>query len=771
MTVSTQQSIVMATTGEYSNTPKEATPMTEQSTDIATKVIATADQSTNTPLETIVTTEPLSMDTPTEGILNKEQSVVTPAEAIEGSTDTPKEAIVTTKQFMDIAPKVIATTEQSMDTPKETVVSPQQTMVTTITTAESTNTPTKTLVTKQQPMVSPSIAMVTTGVSIYTPTKTLVPTEQSMDTLTEAIEHSTDTPKGVIAATQQSMFTPNVAIVTKEESMITPTEVILTTEQSIDIAIEAVATVEQSVVTPTAITTKEKLTYTSTQARVKTDQSTDIATGVIATSKQSMVTPNKGIVSATQTIAPLIPVSSMVTVLEVTVEVSAKTSFNLTTEDSQGVNRNATDMTLSTSAVAFENSKDDGSREGSVISGLGKTKGQVDGVGGTALQPSLNPTPGTLPEPRKDIQPEIEILESTLPDANTSQEPLLSDSDDIHEGAEITSGSIIVEEVSGTAERPSESDLSERTESEYSVSEEIETFAGAEVLLEAPTNKLYLAEGTSEAEDVHASASAKDISFDKTYVDITEDATEAVPPVENKGEAQSEMTVETAVHEVPLNTMTEILAVENEKPDSTGDVGPPEVIPDTNGKDVTLAVMHDPSVIILDVEDFMPEVTPTIEDYTSGSHNTEIDIKEETPEENSLESTAEGKMPEVLEDTTSTLPEMKGTEGVENDMSKDTGVLEDTTLDVPKTAPSAVIPDVTTSEVPKTVDRSVGTLKEDDTPAPSVEVEKSTVGLKELTTNMQRNTISSTVQASTQISNNVIDEGNMVCNHCLRDSL
>lgn len=784
--VTTQQSVVApnvatVTTGEYSSTPAEAIVSTEQSTniatkakatmdnlneaivttqqsmDIATKVVATAEQSTNTPTKIVVTREPLFMDTPTEEILTTEQSTDISTEGIEPSLDMPKEAIVTT----------------------------------------------------QQTTSTPNIAMVTTGESTNITTKALVTTKQSMDTPTEAIELSTDTPKEVIVTTQQSKS--DVAMVAKEKSMITPTEAIVTTKQSIDIVTEAIAATEQSRVTPTeAITTTETFTDSLTQMRVKTDWSTFTVTEVIATSKQSTVTPDKAIVSTAQNTPHLTSVSSMATDLEFTVEVSAKPSFNLNTGASQGVNpdsltevtgqatekmspgtelevnHNAPEIPLSTASVAFENGEDDVTVEGSVNSGLGKTKVDTvealpeepvqvgdDGVGRVALQPSPSPTLRTTFEPSEDEQPEMETLESNLPDdfLDTSlDKPPPFGSEETHDGDEVTSGSIIMEKVSGTAENLSEiisdKDSSERTEddthvtilqvsndvediilemdgevTEYSVSEEKETLAGAEVSLEAPTNELSLEENTPVAEDVHAFTSAE-VPFDYTVKNNTED----LPKETAK--------VETAVHEVPTNTMADNIAVENDKHDSAGEVEQPE----TNGKDVTLAFTLDPSVIILDVED-----------YTHRTHNMETDIKEETPEGNLLESTVEGKPPDVLEDTTSTLPEMTVSEGADTDMFKDTEVFEDTTLDVPETTPRAVVPDVTTSESPRTVERSSGILKVDDTPAPSVEIEKSTLGLNELTTNMQQMTISSTVQESTQISNNIIDGGNMVRSHCLRD--
>ncbi|KAF4093391.1 hypothetical protein AMELA_G00001510 [Ameiurus melas] len=536
--------------------------------------------------------------------------------------------------------------------------------------------------------------------------------------------------------------------------------------------------------------------------------------------------------------------------LEVTVEVSVKPAFNLTTGDSQGVNpdsltevsveateqispgtklevnHNAPEMPLSTTVVAFESDEDAITVKSSVNFGLGEIKVDAEeelpeepvqvvdnGGGGASLWSSPSPTLAITIEHSEDEQPEIETIESTLPHdfLDTSlDEPTLSGSEDTYEGDEVTSRSVIVEEVSGTAEEPSEmtsdKDSSDRTEddkhvtvvwvsnnveeirlkmdgevNEYSVSEEMETLAGAEVLLETPTNGLSLEEKTPIAEDVHASASAEDsfdytvkynpedlpkeAAIDETPVDITEDATEAVRSVENTGEAQSETTVETAVHEVPPNVMADIKAVENDKADSASEVEPPKVIPDTIGQDVTLAFTLDPSVIILDAEDFTPKVTPTTEDYTSRTHSMEIGIKEEPPEENLLQSTVEGKTPDVLEDNTLTRPEMAVLEGIETDMSKDTEVLEDTRLDVLETVPRAVVPDVTTSELPKTVDSSTGTLKEYGTPAPSVEVEKSTEGLNELTTNeMRRNTISPMEQASIQVSNDIIEDGNVIGN-------
>lgn len=766
--VSTQQStaspnIAIATTGEYLNTLTEATLTTEHSadittevrasakqftnnlsdatvttqqlTDIATKVIATAAQSTNTSSKTIVTTELLSTDTPTEEIVR--------------STDSPNETMLTTKQFMDIETEVIPTTKHSINTPKDTIVSTE-----------------------------PSIT-VTTGESINTPTKTLVPTEQSMAIPTEAIEHSTDTPKDVRVATHQLVFSPNVGMVTEAELMIAPTEAIETTDQSMDIAIKAVATAKQSPFTPTEATT-------TTGTIAKTDRSTDIAMEVMATSKQSMVTPNKAIVSTTQ----LIPVSNMATGLGVTVEVTA--SVNVTTRNSQGVNHNAPGMPLSTTAVVFENGEDDFAHEGFVNFGLGKTKvdtdvaspekpAQVDddGVGGTALQPSPSPTPDTLLEVGKDVQPEIM---STLPDdsANISLvEPPLSASEDTHQDDNATSGSVIVKEVSGTAKDPSEmtndKNLLEGTKGKYSVSKEKETLTGAEVLLEAPTIELSIQKSTSVAEDVESSTSAnlstghlaKESSEDlreEVVNDKLDTSIEAAPFVKKTSDAQSQMTVETAVHEVPPNPTV------MDRPDSTDDVESPEVISDTNSKDITLAL--DPSVILLDVEDFMPEITPTTKDYTSGTHNMKIDSKKETIEENLLESKGrDRKISEVPEETTSTIPKIKGREGEDNDMSKDTEVPEDTLLNVPEIAPTAAVPGVTISGLPTNVVRSTGPLKEDDTPAPWVEVEKSTVGLNELTTNMQRNAISSTLQVSTQTSNNNIDKGIMVRSHCLRDYL
>lgn len=771
MIVSTQQStvspnITIATTGEYLNTLTEATLTTEQFadittevrasakqftnnssdstastqqfTDIATKVIATAAQSTNTPSKTIVTTELLSMDTPTEEMLTTEQSTDSPAKAIERSTDSPNETMLTTKQFMDIEAEVIATAKQSINTPKDTTVSTERS----------------------------TIITVTTGESINTPTKTLVPTEQSMAIPTELIEHSTDTPKEVIVATQQLVFTPNVGMVTEVELMIAPTEAIETTGQSMDIAIKAVATAKQSPFTPT-----EAITTTGTIA--KTDRSTDIAIEVMATSKQSKVTAKKAIVSTTQ----LIPVSNMATGLEVTVEVIA--SVNVTTGISQGVNHNAPGMPLSTTAVVFENGEDDFAHEGFVNSGLGKTKVDTevaspekpvqvddDGVGGTALQPP--------PSPTSDDSANISLVE-----------PPLSASEDTHQDDKATSGSVIVKEVSGTAKDPSEitndKNFLDRTKGKYSVSKEKETLTGAEVLLEAPTIELSIQKSTSVAEDVEASTSANlsishlakessedlreevvndklDTSTEATFVDKTEDA-EAAPFVKKTGDAQSQMTVETAVQEVPPNPTVEIRAGGNYRPDSTDDMESPEVISDTNSKDITLALTDDPSVILLDVEDFMPEITPTAEDYTSGTHNMKIDSKEETIEENLLESKGrDRKISEVSEETTLTIPEIKGM-----DMSKDT--------EVPEIAPGAAVPGVTNSGLPTNVVRLTGPPQEDDTPAPWVEVEKSTVGLNELTTNMQRNAISSTLQASTETSNNNIDKGNMVRSHCLRDYL
>ncbi|XP_053085246.1 interphotoreceptor matrix proteoglycan 2 [Pangasianodon hypophthalmus] len=804
--VTTQQSVVttnvaMETTGESSHTPTEEIVSTKQSINIATKVIATAEQSTDIPTEAIER----STDTPKEAIVTIQPSMVTPNIAritIGESTYTPTITLVTTEQSGDTHAEAI---ERSMDTPKETTV------------------------TTQQSMVTPNIAMVTTEESMITPTEEIVTTEQSMDLVKEAVANAV-------------------------QSTVTPTEATTTTEKFTDTSTQAIVTTQQFMVSPDiTMVTIEESRNTPTQAIVETDQSTGIAIEAIASSKQSTVTPNKAIVSTAQTTAHLIPVSIMATELEVTAEVSVKPTFNLTTGDSQGVNpdsltevtgqeteeispgtepevnHNTPEMPLSTTVVAFEGDEDDLTVEDSVNSGLGETKVDTEeaspeepvqlddnGGGGAALRSSPSPTLGTTLEPSEDEQPEMETLESTLPDdsLDTSQdEPPLSGSEDTHESDEITSGSVIVEEVSESAEDPSEitsdKESSERTEddtrvsavqvsndvegirlemdgkvTEYSVSEEKETLAEAEVLLEAPTNELSLEQNTTVAEDVHASASSEisfdstvednpkdlpkdaardklDISFDEMPVDITEDATEAVPSVENTGEAQSETTVETGVHEVPPSAMADIIAVETDKPDSASEVEPPEVIPDTNGKDVTLAFTLDPSVIILDIEDFMPEVTASTEDYTSGTHSMEIDIKEETPEENFLEPMVEEKMPEVLEVTTVTTVTVL--EDVDTNMSIDTEVLEDT-LAVPETAPRAVVPDVTTSELPKAVDRATGTLKEDKTPAPSVEVEKSTVGLNELTTNIQQNTISSMVQASTQISNNILDNGNMIGN-------
>ncbi|KAK3510019.1 hypothetical protein QTP70_025311 [Hemibagrus guttatus] len=715
----------------------------------------------------------------------------------------------------------------------------------------------------------------TTEKSMALVTEAIASAGPSTVTETEAItttEKFTDAPTRLVVSTQQSLGTP------AEESIITPTEAIMSTEKSLDLVTEAIAPAEESTITPTvAITITEKFTdaptqavvskqqsmgtlditvvnigdsgNTPTQAIVQTGQSTSIATEVIATSKQSTVTSTKATVLTTHSHYNTIPTSTIASEFEVTVEDSGKLAFNLTTEDSQGVNPdsltevtsqateqispgtkldgnlNAPEMSLSTTAVAFESDEDAGTVEVSVNSGLGETKVETeeelaeervqsddDDDSEAALQSSPSPTLETTLEPGEDEQPESIQPDDSL---DTSlDEPPLSGREDTREGDESTSGSVIVEEVSGADEDPSEldRDSSEKTENdthvkisndvddirlemvggevtEYSVLQEEGTFAGAEVLLEAPTNELTLGENTPVAEGVHASASAdiafnftvkdnskdvpkddgsdkRDVLFDGTPVYITEDATESVTLLENTGEAHLEVTVETAVHEVPPKPMGDITTVENDKPASAGKVDPSEVILETNGKDDTLASTLQPSVLILDVEDFTPEVTPTTEDYTSGTNSMETD-KEDTPEENLLEFTVEGKTPKALEDTITTLYEMT--------MSEDTNMSVDTekdsnTLAVPETAPHAVVPDDTTSELTETVDTSTGTLKQDDTPTPSIE--KSTVGLNELTTSMQQSSLisstnhqnSSPVQASTQISNNIIDEGNMIGN-------
>ncbi|KAK2819535.1 hypothetical protein Q7C36_021181 [Tachysurus vachellii] len=546
---------------------------------------------------------------------------------------------------------------------------------------------------------------------------------------------------------------------------------------------------------------------------VKTDQSTKIATEVIATSKQSKVTPNKTIVSTASTIASELEVTgdsqgvNPDSLTEVTSQVTEQISPGTELES----NHNAPEMPLRTTVVAFESDGDAATVDIYVNSGLGETKVeteeelaeehvQVDNGRGAALQSSPSPTLGTTLEPREDKQPE-----NTQPDnsIDTSlDEPPLSGMDDIHKGDESTSESVLVEEVTGTADITTDKDSSEKIKDDihvtiveisndvddvrldmtgevtvHSVFEENWTSAGAKVLLEAPTNELSLQDNTPVAENVHASASAdpafnytvndnpKDISkddardnlailFDGTPVDITEDATESVTSFENTIEAQSETTVETAVYEVPPKLMGDITTVENDQPESAGKIEPSEVIPATNGEDATLTFTLHPSVIIVDAEDFTPKVTPTTEHHPSGHHSMETD--KEKAKENLSDSTVEWNKPKVLEVTTSTLLEMTTSE--ETKMSVDT----ENTLAVTETAPHTLGPDGTTSEVPENIDRSTGTLKKEDTAPPSVE--KSTVGLNNLTTNMQQSNISSTAQASTQISNKIIDEGNMIGN-------
>ncbi|KAG7315439.1 hypothetical protein KOW79_021527 [Hemibagrus wyckioides] len=862
--VTTQQykvtpNVAIVTRVDSSYTPTEATVSTEQSLNFATKMIETAEPSTNTPAETIIEpTGPLSVGTPIEELLTTKEAMYIPTEAleqvtVEESTNTPTIKLLTTEQSMDTE---LETIEHSTDTQKETTITTQQSMVTPnvamVITEESIITPTEAIVTTEKSMAPVTEAMAAEGQSTVTPTETIRTTEKF-----------TNAPTQAVLSTQHFMGTPT------KESLITPTEPIVSTEKALDLVTEAIAPEEEATVTPTeAITTTETFTgaptqvvvptqqstgtpditivnlgdygNTPTQAIVQTDQSTSIATEVIATSKKSTVTPTKATELTTQTKTHLIPTSTIASEFEVTVEDSDKPAFSLTTQDSHRVNpdsltevtsqateqispgtelegnHNAPEMPLNTTAVAFDSDEDAGTVEVAVNSGLGETKVETeeeldeesvqvdDGGGEAALQSSPSPTVEITLEPWIDEQPE-----STQPDDSLDKsldEPPLSSREDTLEGDDSTSGSVIVEEVSGTAEDPYkiDKDSSEKTEddtrvkisndvddvrleivggevTEYSVPEEEGTFAGAEVLLEAPTNELTLGENTPVAEDVHASASADiafnftvkdnskdvpkddgsyelDVSFDGTPVDITEDATESITLVENTGQAQSEVNVTTAVHEVPPKPMGDITAVENDKPASTGKIEPSEFILETNGKDDTLASTLQPSVIILDVEDFTPEVTPTTQEYTSGTNSMETD-KEDTPEENLLEYTVEEKTPKVLEDTITTLHEMTITE--DTNMSVDTEE-DSNTLAVPDAAPHAVIPDDTTSELTETLDTSTGTLKQDDTPAPSVE--KSTVDLNELTTSMQQSSIPSPVQASTQISNNIIDEGNMIGN-------
>ncbi|KAF5896084.1 interphotoreceptor matrix proteoglycan 2-like, partial [Clarias magur] len=712
-----------------------ADPTNVDSTSTHEGVTDTTARTTRAPPEARITSEELLMNL-TEVMITTKHSTDALRKVIastQESTDTSNVAMVTTAEALNTTKEAILTTQQSMDTATEAI-------------ATAAPSPTEAVVIKEP------LAMDTKT------TKEQLPTEQSMDIPMEATEKSTISPGGVGATRHQPRFT-----MTKEESMKTPTGDIGTSGQSMTLAPEKTTTARQSAVTPTeAIATSEKLIDIPTQTITDTGNATDIAKEVMATVKQSKVTPNETTVSAAQ---------------EVTVEVSAKPS-SLTEATSQATEQirpetdyNAPEGPLSTTATAFENGI---TVEGSVDFGLGRTLVRTeksdDRSGGPALQSSTSPAQDTTYEHSKHEQPTrrkefLEESESNLPgyslDTSLGQ-PTLSG----HEGAsgEVTSGYGIVEEVSGTAEIASDKDLSQRMEdeplgttemvrnyvedissemdsevTEMFFSKEKETLAGAG-LHEAPTDELSLEENKSVAEvpfedtvqDIpeelpkEAANDKPDISGDEMLVDITEDATEA----------QSVMTVDTVAYELPPNST----ASDGDKTESVSEVK-------------------------------TPKVTAATEDYTIETYTMGTDIKEETPEENLLESSVRWKLPEVLAATVSTVPEMTVLEGVGNDMPSDTEVLEDIASDVRETASPAEAPEITTSdykmaktEKEELEEEEEEEEEEEDTPAPLVEVEKSTVGQKELTSNMQQNSISSTVQASTQISNNNIDEGNMIGN-------
>ncbi|KAI5627622.1 titin-like isoform X4 [Silurus asotus] len=766
---STQQStvtpnIAIVTNGEYLNAPEELIVTTEQFMRIATEVIATAERSTDTSTELKVTSEPLSINTPTEEILTTQWPM-----------DISKQAIVTTGQSTDIATEVRATAYSN----EATVIAQSMDFATkVVTTAQSIKTPKETIATIQPlSMATPTEEILTVEWSTDPPAKAIVTTATTSEAIL-ATEQSMDTE---IVTTQQSIITPIVAMVNIEGSIITPTEKILPTEQSNVVPKE---------------TTPTKLINTPIQAIFEIYQSKEKE--VITMSRQSIVTTNKAIVSTTQITEDLFQVPSMATQLDDTPVVSEKTAFDLTTEDS-GVNPDSltevtsqtteqispefdlemnhniakiptTTSTSTTTKVAFENAKNGIT----VNSGLEKTLVDIeealpeeamqvddnDGVG-KELQSSPSPSVVTTNEPSEYQQPEWDTLENTLPgdSLDTSpDEPPRSFSDDTHE-----EGSVIVEEVaSGEATK-------------FNVSEKMEILAGADVLIEAPTSKLSIANNTPVNKDVSVSAEVSfgytaednpedlsedarhklDIVFGGTPTNIPEDAAEAVPSVENAGEEQSETTVQIVVNEVPPST---IIPVESTEPDSK--VMPSVVIPDTNSKDVTNAFTLDPSVIILDVDDFTPNAGLTTWDYTSGTHHMEININQQ--EERLEENAVEEKMLEVIQDTTSPLPGTTALDGTA--IFKDTKDLEAITLHIPETAQHTVVFDVQPSEFPVNLDKSTGTPEEDDIPAPVVEVEKSTVGLNEPTTNIQQNTGSLMLQASTNISNTIIGKGNMIGN-------
>ncbi|TSK67284.1 Interphotoreceptor matrix proteoglycan 2 [Bagarius yarrelli] len=703
----------------------EAIPTSQQSVNIAAKATATAKASTETSADTKpVKTEPMS----TKRLLTTGQSVQISTKALEHPVDLPTGAMATTQLFVDTA-------EQTMGAPK------------------------KAAVTISSSKVTPNIAMVNTGGST---TITLVTKEQSMDTETESIEQ---------------MVTPNIDMVIKEESMNTPTEGIVTTERSMDLITETVAPAKLSIVVP-----KEVIATTG-------NQSTDIATEVSAPSKQFTVSTNKAMSSTAKDIAHFLIGSTMDTEKKFTVEGSVNPGFGLPTETedtSQAtdeitsgtgleVNPNTSEMHWDTTADGF--GIVDGPAEVFVNSDFEEIKTKTEALlivpvqidnnsGEAAVHSSLSPTPWTTPEFTKNKQSKTATIVSTQ-----LYDSLYKLQHDSHVGDEYTPEFVIVKEVSGTVKEMSEVTWTEedthvqisydkevRLETgevtEYSVSNKNDTFTGTEVLFDAPTNGQSLEENTPLAE-VHASVRAN-VSFDYTTEDNSKDVpkedsedeldilfktpvyiTEDVSLAGNPGEAGLEMTVDTPVHKVLPEVIGNDIAVKKDKPDSDREVDPSKVIPLTNGKVPTLAFTHHPSVIILDVEDFTPEVKPTTDDYASGTQSMEIDIKEKNPVENLLKSAVKGKTPEVVEDTTTTLPEVMGSE--KTNRSLHTKVPENT-LAVLEYSSQATV----------------------ETPAPSVE--KSTMGFDKVTTNMQQNTTSSTLQPLTQISNNLVDERNMIGN-------